>query len=123
MCRERGVYVLFLNLPTVGSDAEMSESELQKFGHQSLSALQVFQGELRRVCERDGVPFLGDIFNVKEGNKDRFFWDYCHPTADGCREIARRLLLYIMAHRDEMLAVEPTRWPVRSASGPPSRAE
>jgi lysophospholipase L1-like esterase len=90
LCRDRGVSLILMNIPSVLSRAPMSASELAKAGPFTPEVVGVYEDVAADVCRQVNGCYL-KFFNLEESGKDPFFWDHCHLTVAGCAEAARRL--------------------------------
>jgi lysophospholipase L1-like esterase len=91
--RERGVPLLLLNLPSVLSRGPMTERESELASRfPEVDNLAAFDGVVREVCRRTGVPCRLDVFALDQTGKGAYFYDHCHLNREGNAVMARMVL-------------------------------
>jgi len=102
LLRSRGVGLLLLNLPSVLSHGPMSPVErslARRFPEVENQAL--FGDVIRDFCRASQTACALDVFPLEEADKGRYFYDHCHPNADGNGIVARKV--YEALERDPRL--------------------
>lgn len=91
--RERGVPLLLLNLPSVLSRGPMTDRERElASSFPEVDNLAAFDGVVREVCRRTGVPCRLDVFALDQTAKGAYFYDHCHLNPGGNALLARMVL-------------------------------
>lgn len=92
LLERHGVGLLVLNLPSVLSSATMSPAErslARRFPE--VENLALFDGVIRDFCRASRTACALDVFPLEETDKGPYFYDHCHPNADGNTIVARRV--------------------------------
>ena len=84
LCRGRNIKVFVLDLPTSPDPNHYGRNK--SFGKRFRNLIGRLESELKRVTFEEEVTFI--ITGPLDKNK---FWDHCHNTASGNREIAIRI--------------------------------
>jgi lysophospholipase L1-like esterase len=103
LLEQRGVGLLILNLPSVLSRGPMSASEhglARRFPE--VANLALFGEVIRDVCRPERRSCALDVFPLDETGKGRYFYDHCHPNAEGNAILAQKVFQAI--ERDARLA-------------------
>ncbi len=107
LCGERRIPLLLMNMPTILSMKDMTDAEKQKASVFTPEAAAEFESVIERVCRAENANCLLDVMNLDEGGKDRFFWDHCHVTEEGSREMARRVFEYLSRTESRLFSMNP----------------
>ena len=112
LCREHGARPIFLTQPVQWREGLSPEVEarfwfgwLEQGGFSSVrglrSGIEAFNARTLEVGARLGVPVVD--LSAMHGDT-RFYFDDCHFTEAGSRELARRLADWMLAHREAWLS-------------------